>query len=269
MRRVKKKTTPVALIIVILALAAAAAGVFSFARPDAGLVVSKVFDGDSVLLSDGREIRYIGIDAPETGGNRPAEYGGEAAADLNERLVGNNTVRLESDVEAKDRYGRTLAYVYVGDTMVNRELVLAGVALASPYPPNLKHQNEFSTAMEEARLGKRGLWADPDRWMVRTDDAGKYLGQSKTVVGRVLSTGAAGAGVFLNFGPDYTPDFTAFIPRKDLWYFQREGIADPADYYRGKTVEVTGTIHEKNGPSITVEHPGQIYVLGARTAPDE
>ena len=269
MRRLKNKTTPVAFIIVILTLAAAAAGVVSFVRPDEGLVVSKVFDGDSVLLSDGREIRYIGMDAPETGGNRPVEYGGTAAADLNERLVDKKAVRLEFDVEPKDHYGRTLAYVYVGDTMVNRELVRSGVALAAPYPPNLKHQNELSAAMEEARREKRGLWANPDRWMVRADDAGKYLGQSKTVIGRVLSTGTVGAGVFLNFGPDYTTDFTAFIPRNDLWYFQKEGIDDPADYYRGKTVEVTGTIHEKNGPSITVGHPGQIYVRGALIAPDE
>ncbi len=261
MRRLSRKAPLVIILIVLLALAASAAGVISFLRtPEDGVVVSKVFDGDSLLLSDGREVRYIGIDAPETGGNRPAEYGGSEAARLNERLVEGKTVRLEFDIEAKDRYGRTLDYVYEGNTMINREMVLAGSALAAPYPPNLNHQRELSAAMETARSEGKGLWADAGRWMVRADDAGEYLGQSKTVAGRVLSTGSVGAGVFLNFGPDYRTDFTAFIPRNDLPYFLGAGIANPVDYYRGKTVEVTGTIFEKNGPNVTVRHPGQIYV---------
>jgi micrococcal nuclease len=256
-----KKTPLIVTTIVLLTLAVTATRVVSFVRGEIGdLVVSKVFDGDSILLSDGREIRYIGIDAPETGGNRPAEFGGKEAADLNERLVDGNEVRLEFDTEKKDHYGRTLAYVYVGGTMINRELVLSGVALAVPYPPDLKHENELSEAMDEARRAGRGLWADPGRWMVGADDAGGFVGESKTVVGRVVSTGAIGAGVFLNFGPNYRTDFTAFIPRDDLPYFSKAGVTDPADYYRGKTIEVTGSIYEKNGPSITVRHPDLIHV---------
>ncbi len=255
------KTPLIVTTIVLLTLAVTTTGVVSFMRAQAGgLVVSKVFDGDSVELSDGREIRYIGIDAPETGGNRPEEFGGAEATDLNERLVGGKQVRLEFDVEKKDHYGRTLAYVYVGETMINRELVASGTALAVPYPPSLRHQKELSGAMEEARRAGRGLWADPGRWMVRADDAGGFAGESKTVVGRVVSTGTIGAGIFLNFGPDYKTDFTAFIPRDDLAYFSGEGITSPADYYRGKTIEVTGSLYEKTGPSVTVRHPGQIYV---------
>jgi micrococcal nuclease len=256
-----KKTPLIVTTIILLTLAVTATRVVSFVRGEiGGTVVSKVFDGDSVLLSDGREIRYIGIDAPETGGNRPEEFGGDEAADLNERLVDGKEVRLEFDTEKKDHYGRTLAYVYVGPTMINRELVLSGVALAVPYPPDLKHESDLSEAMNAARRAGRGLWADTGRWMVASGNAGEYIGQSKTVVGRVVSTGVIGAGIFLNFGPDYTTDFTAFIPRDDLPYFSQTGIADPADYYRGKTVEVAGSIYEKNGPSITVRHPGQIYV---------
>jgi micrococcal nuclease len=256
-----KKTPLIVTTIVLLTLAVTATRVVSFVRGEIGdTVVSKVFDGDSVKLSDGREIRYIGIDAPETGGNRPAEFGGKEAADLNERLVDGKEVRLEFDTEKEDHYSRTLAYVYVRETMINRELVLSGVALAVPYPPNLKHQRELSAAMDEARRAKRGLWADPGRWMVDSDDTSRFIGESKTIVGRVVSTGLIGAGIFLNFGPDYKTDFTAFIPRDDLAYFSETGVTNPADYYRGKTVEVTGSIYEKNGPSITVRHPGQIYL---------
>ena len=257
----RTRRTPFVLIfIALLTLTAATAGVISFVRSDEGSAVKKVFDGDSILLSDGREIRYIGIDAPETGGNRPAEYGGAEAADANENLIDSEEVSLEFDAEPTDSYGRTLAYVYVGEDMVNLTLVRSGVALAVPYPPNLRHWKDLEAAMDEARRAKRGLWADPDRWMVRADDAAEYIGESKTVVGRVISTGEIGAGIFLNFGPDYKTDFTAFIPRDDLAYFSGAGVTNPADYYRGKTLEVTGSIYKKNGPSVTVRHPGQIYV---------
>ncbi len=246
----------------VLTLAALSAGVFSFVggRAGTGTIVTRVFDGDSILISDGREIRYIGIDAPETGGNRPPEHGGIEAREINERLVLGKEVRLELDVEHEDRYGRTLAYVYAGDTMVNRELVREGAAPAVAYPPNLAHRDELMSAMIDARREGRGLWADTSSWMVDINNASSFIGESKTVVGRVLSVGEAGAGVFLNFGPDYKTDFTAFIPRKDLVYFNGDRIVDLADYYRSKTVEVTGTVVSKNGPSITVRHPDQIHI---------
>jgi endonuclease YncB( thermonuclease family) len=260
--RFRIKKAPLTLtLIVLIALAASAAGVISFMRaPETGLVVSKVFDGDSIVLSDGREIRYIGIDAPETGGNRPAEYGGKEAADLNERLAAEKEIRLEFDVEAKDHYGRTLAYVYVGDTMINRELVAAGVAPAVSYPPNLRHVKELSAAMDEARRARRGLWADTGRWMVDANEAGDYIGESKTVVGRVLSTGVVRAGIFLNFGSDFKTDFTAFIPTQYLTLYFMTAVADPTLAYRGRVIEVTGTINERNGPTIRVTHPDQIYI---------
>jgi micrococcal nuclease len=260
--KVKNKKAPLLFIpIVLLALVVTATRVVSYVRTDPGAtVVSRVYDGDTIELSDGRHIRYIGIDAPETGGKRPAEFGGDEATELNERFVAGRDVRLEFDRELVDRYGRTLAYVFVDDTLVNREMVLAGTALAVPYPPNVKYQEELARAMDEARREGRGLWADTGRWMLRADDAADYIGLSKTVVGRVLSTGAIGAGIFLNFGPDYKTDFTAFIPADDLGYFSAAGIPDPAEFFRGKTVEVTGTLYEKNGPSVTLRHPGQIYV---------
>ncbi len=261
MRLTAKKTPFFIVPIVLLALVVTATRVISYVRAQPGsTVVTRVYDGDTIRLSDGREIRYIGIDTPETGGKRPAEFGGDAATELNERLVAGKDVRLEFDRELVDRYGRTLAYVFVEDTLVNREMVLSGTALAVPYPPNLKYQDELAGAMDEARRQRRGLWADTGHWMVGTDDAAEYIGQSKTVVGRVLSTGTIGAGVFLNFGSDYKTDFTAFIPTDDLDYFSASGIPDPAGFFRGKTVEVTGTLFEKNGPSVTLRHPGQIYV---------
>lgn len=115
--------------------------------------VVRVIDGDTIVLEDGRHVRYIGIDTPEKG--KP--YYGEAKRE-NERLVNKKTVKLEYDVGKIDRYGRTLAYVYVGDIFVNAELVKGGYAVISTYPPNVKYVDTFRALQEEARKGKRGLW---------------------------------------------------------------------------------------------------------------
>jgi endonuclease YncB( thermonuclease family) len=220
------------------------------------LYVKKVFDGDSILLSDGREVRYIGIDAPETGGKRPKEYYGAEARELHRRLVSEKEIRLEFDSEQKDRYGRTLAYVYVGDRFINSELVANGAALAVPYPPNLKQQKELSRAMEEARRGKRGLWAHPEEWMITPDDTETYIGLSKTVVGKVNSTMEGSYATLLRLDGN----FSVLIPQKYLLYFIEHAILSPAQEYQGKVLEITGTIYHKDGPRITVRHPGQIFV---------
>ena len=230
------------------------------AQTPKGLYVKKVFDGDTILLSDDRIVRYIGIDAPESGGLKPVEYYGVDAKKLNEELTKGKVVRVEMDVERIDKYGRTLAYVYVDRIFVNLRLVELGAAVARPYPPNLKHHKELAQKMELARNEKRGFWADVDKWIITAEDAGRHIGLSKTVTGRVLHSEMKKFGVFLNFGDNFSKDFTVFISNKNLAYFVDSGIDDPASKYLGKVVEITGTIREKNGPSISVKHPGQIFI---------
>jgi micrococcal nuclease len=74
--------------------------------------------------------------------------------------VAGQTVRLEWDVERRDRYGRLLTYVYVGDLMVNAELVRQGYAQVATFPPNVKYQDLFLRLQREAREAKRGLWEE-------------------------------------------------------------------------------------------------------------
>lgn len=85
--------------------------------------------------------------------------GGEAG-EKNRELVEGKEVRLVKDVSETDKYGRLLRYVYAGDVFVNDYLVRNGYAKASSYPPDVKHQDQFRQAEEEARNNKRGLWAD-------------------------------------------------------------------------------------------------------------
>ena len=86
--------------------------------------VERVVDGDTILVRiDGRRerVRYIGIDTPESvkPGARVQCFG-KAAAAANRRLVAGREVRLAYDAEARDRYGRLLAYVYRGDAARQR-----------------------------------------------------------------------------------------------------------------------------------------------------
>lgn len=117
------------------------------------ITVSHVVDGDTVELDDGRLVRYTGINTPERG--QPFY---EEARAANQRLVQGGAVGMELDVQPLDRFGRTLAYLWVGDQFVNLELVRMGYANAFAEPPNLRHSEEILAAEQEAREAQIGLW---------------------------------------------------------------------------------------------------------------
>ncbi len=126
--------------------------------------VVRVIDGDTIqvccVFGDRVKVRYIGIDTPETHHPmRGVEPYGMEAAEANRKLVDGKTVRLEFDVQQFDKYGSTLAYVYLeDDTFVNAWLVEHGYAMVMTVPPNVKHQELFLRLQREAREERRGLW---------------------------------------------------------------------------------------------------------------
>lgn len=128
------------------------------------LPVVSVVDGDTIKVSiNGKteSVRLIGVDTPETvhptKGVQP--YGPEASAYTKQRLTGQQ-VRLEFDAEQRDKYGRLLAYVWLGDEMFNATLLREGYAQLMTVPPNVKYVDQFTALQQEAREAGRGLWAD-------------------------------------------------------------------------------------------------------------
>ena len=119
-------------------------------------LVTRVIDGDTIVLENGEKVRYIGIDTPEISQN---ECFALEAKKKNEELVLGKRVKLEKDVSERDKYGRLLRYVYVGNIFVNDYLVRNGYAYAVTYPPDVKYSERFLQAQREARENKRGLWA--------------------------------------------------------------------------------------------------------------
>jgi micrococcal nuclease len=124
--------------------------------------VKRVIDGDTIEVSvddHTDEVRYIGIDTPETvKPGTPVQCFGPQASALNHRLVEGRAVRLVFDGERRDVYGRLLAYVYVGQRFINARLVRLGYARTLTIPPNDTHAGLFHRLARAAGLAGRGLW---------------------------------------------------------------------------------------------------------------
>jgi micrococcal nuclease len=155
LRRARPFVWPLVLLALTVAAAAAQPATFEAA-------VERVVDGDTIQVRvDGRTetVRYIGVNTPEVRHPwRGAEPGGQEAWTVNRELVAGKRVRLEMDVQPRDRYRRLLAYVWVDGVMVNAELVRRGYAQVMTVPPNLRYQRLFLTLQREARQAGRGLW---------------------------------------------------------------------------------------------------------------
>lgn len=124
--------------------------------------VLRAVDGDTieVLLEGKREdVRYIGIDTPETvKPDTPVQCFGPQAHRFNARLVTHERVRLVFGVERRDVYGRLLAYVYRGGRFVNAELARRGLARTLTIPPNDRFAKRFKWLQNAAARRGRGLW---------------------------------------------------------------------------------------------------------------
>ena len=127
--------------------------------------VSRVVDGDTfVAENDNNEqlkVRLIGVDTPETvKPNTPVQPYGKEASDYTKKHLTNKDVYLEYDKEKEDRYGRTLAYVWLDDkTMYNEQLVKQGLAREKYYSPNGKYREAFEKSEDIAKEKKLNIWS--------------------------------------------------------------------------------------------------------------
>lgn len=139
----------------------------AISHADEWVTVKYVIDGDTIVLTDGRHIRYQGIDAPEIAhDNQPADPFGEEAKLYNKKLVEGQKIRLKIDGNGIDDYGRTLAQVFLADgTWVNRNMVAAGLAYACLYDREshvaIKTFDELLKAQKEAISARKGMWGAP------------------------------------------------------------------------------------------------------------
>jgi micrococcal nuclease len=150
---------------IALAILALGGGKLVGATRSGAARVVRVVDGDTVVVRTGgheERVRYIGVDTPESvKPGTPVQCFAKAASAANKRLIEGREVRLVRDAEARDRYGRTLAYVYRSSDglFVNAELVRRGYAKPLTIPPNVAHAVELRRLAAAARREGRGLWS--------------------------------------------------------------------------------------------------------------
>jgi micrococcal nuclease len=218
------------------------------------LEVADVRPDLDLILADGRTVRLAGVGVPE-----PLEA--DAVALVAGLLEEKRTVRLGTEGETHDRYGRLVAQVEREDALwLQGALLERGLAWIQTQPGETARIDAMRALERKARAGRRGLWADSALAPQAAKEAQEFIGSFRIVRGRVLRVDPSGDYIYLNFGENWWEDFTVRLREADLRQrFEPAGIqvADLA----GRRVEVRGVVLESGGPLIDLSHPEQIEVL--------
>lgn len=214
--------------------------------------IKTIYDGDTVVLEDGQKIRLLGINTPEIAhrGNEADAGGNEAKSWLIAKLK-EGKVRLETDVEKTDSYGRTLGHLFTeNNEHINVLLVAAGLAQASIWPPNLKYANELVKAEQQAETAKLGIWQRPEYAAIPVEQLTEEGHHGWTrIVGKIKKINPAKKFVYLEF----SDRFNARIEKDSLSLFP------DLNSYQGKTIEVRGWLNKRGDKfSMLIRHPSAI-----------
>ena len=218
--------------------------------------IRHVLDGDSVILTDQRQVRLIGINAPEFGKDgKPDEPLAVAARDRLRDLVQGKNVRLVLEEEQRDHYGRWLAHLQLpDDTRVEETLLKEGLAAAIAIPPNVSQVRRLFEAETAARTARRGIWGLAYSTPVPAESLASAHTGFRFVRGRVTHIGRSQKYVYLDMGPQFA---------------LRIGHADWKQYFRGHPedwrsaqIEARGWISEQNGRlHMRIGHPAMLLRL--------
>lgn len=128
-------------------------------------IVKRVIDGDTVELTDGRRVRYIGVDTPELATpTKGIECFANEAKKKNKELVEGKTITMKKDVSETDRYNRLLRYIWVPSAgsgqgvLVNEYMAREGYARQATFPPDVAYVELFRLSVKEAKNNNKGLW---------------------------------------------------------------------------------------------------------------
>lgn len=226
-------------------------------RVDERATVRKVFDGDTVELTDGRHVRFIGINAPEVGRDgKPSEpFAAKARTALESALKKDPTVLLRYDAERFDAHQRTLAHLYLSDRRsIEAMLLEQGLAFWIAIPPGLHDAECYRGREQHARSAKRGIWSNSYYAPLDAQQVGPGAEGFHVVKGRVERIGKSKNTIWLNLAPH----MALRIAREDLQYFTRY----KPESLRGREVVARGWITPfKNGDYVMrVRHPAALEV---------
>ena len=226
-------------------------------RIDERALVKHVHDGDTLVLSDGRKVRLIGINTPELA-RKPApaeQFAATARTALRQLLAdGQFQVGIRYGTERFDRYSRVLAHLFTNDGRNVQALLLQrGLGAPTVFPPNLwQHECYWRTAMQ-ARDARVGIWALPRYQGLSPRSVRARGGGFYAVRGRVESIERTRRSVWLNMGYD----FALRIAKDDLLHFRNL----TPESLRYKSVRALGWVSSRGRPGMRVRHPAQLEIV--------
>jgi endonuclease YncB( thermonuclease family) len=239
----------------------------------------EIVDGDTLVLDNGRQVRFTGIQAPKLPLGRANfkawPLAGEAHSALS-ALALDGSVALRHGGSREDRHGRILAHLFVvdaegGEVWLQHEMLRRGLARVYTFRDNRACAAELLAVEREAREARRGIWADPFYAVRAADDTAmleRLHGGFELVEGVVVSAAVVRGRIYLNFGEDWQDDFTVTVAPGDARLFLDDRIwgellgqnSNPSGL-AGRRVRVRGWLGRYNGPEITLTHPEQIELL--------
>jgi micrococcal nuclease len=229
------------------------------ARIDEQAQVTYVFDGDTVKLSDGRRVRFIGINTPEIGHHDviTQPYAEAARKSLQESLErSGEKLYLQYGRERHDHYGRLLAHAYLSNGESVAVLLLStGHATTLVVPPNTAAADCYQQIENEARTSRRGLWQLPAYQAQDADSLPDDTRGFRIVQGLVTSVHRSRNQVQLTL----EGTLVARISKRDLANFEPDYLEKLVNH----TVELRGWIKpEKSGLGIRIRHPSALTLAG-------
>jgi endonuclease YncB( thermonuclease family) len=232
----------------------------------ARVTASRVSDGRTFVLADGREVRLAAIEVPPLSQESGAAPNSAAARDgLAALLAGAETVLKQAEPQQTDRYGRIVAYAFVtrdgSERLVQGDLLARGFARVAPRAGSHACTMELLSRESAARRAKLGLWAGSYYDSLDAENPAAVLaeqGRFALVEGKVVSVRESGATIYVNFGRRWSTDFTVTILKRNERSFAAAGL-EPKKL-SGRRIRVRGWIEERGGPWIEAVRPEQIEV---------
>lgn len=217
--------------------------------------VNYVYDGDTLQLESGRKIRLIGIDTPEVHSRKhsiPADIKaqGHAARDALQALLNQSSrqVQLAYGQQAQDRYGRTLAHVFLPDgTNLQAELIARGHAIAYTTPPNERMSDCYRSQEQRARQQQLGIWQLPQYQIRHTQHTLDNLDGFHRLQGQVTEVTQSKSRIRLQLGPQIEVN----IYKNDWVNFSLHQLLN----LQGKTVRVRGWVKPVKHGNKTADTP--------------
>jgi endonuclease YncB( thermonuclease family) len=226
---------------------------------------SRLIDGRTFAIADGREVRLAAIEVPPLAADQASGAAPSAAARdaLAAELEGRELSLRQAEPQTTDRYGRIVAYAFVtdggGERSVQADLLAAGVARVAASAGRRACAEELLRQENAARRAKLGLWAGSYYDSLNAGDPAAVLaakGRFALVEGKVDSVRESGATIYVNFGRRWTEDFTVTILKRNERSFAAAGL-EPRTL-AGRRIRVRGWIEERGGPWIEAARPEQI-----------